>query len=234
MQTKVLFLGGLCLVARIAEANEPQLCFAPEYDTTSEASAISTPHANSGGSGSGSGSGGQGSSGSGLSWYDNYEPVLNGPYQSWGGGAAIGHGNDKFKLHLSIGCYTPTPTGDSNTKAGGPPAWSSQTTTATHGPAPQGYPGNPPSQGPHSSHGKAYSSFSPPTPSQAASSNHYKSPPHSSYGGPVPSHSYSSARPSSTSCVNSPTDRQCWGQYDINTDYNDITPDTGVNREVRC
>jgi hypothetical protein len=31
---------------------------------------------------------------------------------------------------------------------------------------------------------------------------------------------------------NSPDNRQQWGQYDINTDYNTIVPDTGVIREV--
>lgn len=35
-----------------------------------------------------------------------------------------------------------------------------------------------------------------------------------------------SARPSGY-CENTPTDRQCWGEYDINTDYNNFTPDTG-------
>lgn len=33
-------------------------------------------------------------------------------------------------------------------------------------------------------------------------------------------------------CVNSPENRQCWGQYDINTDYYKITPDTGRTVEV--
>ena len=42
----------------------------------------------------------------------------------------------------------------------------------------------------------------------------------------------SSAHPSHSACVNSPTDRQCWGKYDINTDYYQNTPDTGVTREV--
>jgi hypothetical protein len=31
---------------------------------------------------------------------------------------------------------------------------------------------------------------------------------------------------------NSPDNRQQWGDYDINTDYNTIIPDTGVIREV--
>src|SRR5277367_121906 len=43
---------------------------------------------------------------------------------------------------------------------------------------------------------------------------------------------YSSSRGSGTPCINSPTDRQCWGKYDINTDYYDVTPDTGVTVEV--
>jgi hypothetical protein len=37
-------------------------------------------------------------------------------------------------------------------------------------------------------------------------------------------------------CVNSPTDRQCWdgpwGNFDINTDYYQKTPDTGKIVEV--
>jgi hypothetical protein len=33
-----------------------------------------------------------------------------------------------------------------------------------------------------------------------------------------------SASPSSSGCVNSPSNRQCWGQYDINTDYYTTTP----------
>jgi hypothetical protein len=44
----------------------------------------------------------------------------------------------------------------------------------------------------------------------------------------------SSVRPSPSAppCVNSPTDRQCWGIYDINTDYNNVVPDTGNTAEV--
>jgi hypothetical protein len=45
-----------------------------------------------------------------------------------------------------------------------------------------------------------------------------------------PSSARSSASPSST-CVNSPTNRQCWGQYDINTNYYDVIPDTGHTAE---
>lgn len=35
----------------------------------------------------------------------------------------------------------------------------------------------------------------------------------------------------SARCVNSATDRACWGDYDISTDYYDVVPDTGVTRE---
>lgn len=37
---------------------------------------------------------------------------------------------------------------------------------------------------------------------------------------------------SSQECVNSPTNRQCWGMYDISTDYYSVTPDTGHTVEV--
>jgi hypothetical protein len=33
------------------------------------------------------------------------------------------------------------------------------------------------------------------------------------------------------SCANSPTARNCWGDYSIDTDYQKMTPDTGVTRE---
>lgn len=33
-------------------------------------------------------------------------------------------------------------------------------------------------------------------------------------------------------CVNGPQDRQCWGEFDINTDYNKVVPDTGTTVEV--
>jgi len=46
------------------------------------------------------------------------------------------------------------------------------------------------------------------------------------------SYASSSASASSTYCVNSPTNRQCWGEYNINTDYYQVTPDTGVTAEV--
>lgn len=32
-------------------------------------------------------------------------------------------------------------------------------------------------------------------------------------------------------CENSATSRSCWGEYDIDTDYYSVTPDTGVTRE---
>lgn len=32
-------------------------------------------------------------------------------------------------------------------------------------------------------------------------------------------------------CTNSETDRSCWGDYDISTNYYDESPDTGVTRE---
>jgi hypothetical protein len=38
--------------------------------------------------------------------------------------------------------------------------------------------------------------------------------------------------PVHTPCVNCPTDRQCWGDFDINTNYYQNTPDTGVTKEV--
>jgi hypothetical protein len=38
--------------------------------------------------------------------------------------------------------------------------------------------------------------------------------------------------PVHTPCVNRPTDRQCWGDFDINTNYYQNTPDTGVTKEV--
>lgn len=33
-------------------------------------------------------------------------------------------------------------------------------------------------------------------------------------------------------CVNSATDRTCWGDYDINTDYYNVVPNTGNTVEV--
>lgn len=34
-------------------------------------------------------------------------------------------------------------------------------------------------------------------------------------------------------CTNSATDRACWGDYDLSTNYYDAVPDTGVIVEVR-
>jgi hypothetical protein len=36
----------------------------------------------------------------------------------------------------------------------------------------------------------------------------------------------------STSCDNTATSRSCWGNYSIDTDYYEVTPETGVTREV--
>jgi hypothetical protein len=33
-------------------------------------------------------------------------------------------------------------------------------------------------------------------------------------------------------CENTPTSRQCWGEYSAATDYSTVTPDTGVTREA--
>jgi hypothetical protein len=37
---------------------------------------------------------------------------------------------------------------------------------------------------------------------------------------------------SSKRCTNSATDRACWGNYDLSTNYYDEVPDTGVTVEV--
>jgi hypothetical protein len=34
-------------------------------------------------------------------------------------------------------------------------------------------------------------------------------------------------------CTNSASDRSCWGDYDLSTDYYTTVPDTGVTREVK-
>ena len=34
------------------------------------------------------------------------------------------------------------------------------------------------------------------------------------------------------SCDNTATSRNCWGEYDLNTNWYTTTPDTGVTREV--
>jgi hypothetical protein len=36
----------------------------------------------------------------------------------------------------------------------------------------------------------------------------------------------------SSFCDNTATSRNCWGQYSVDTDYYETTPDTGVTREV--
>jgi hypothetical protein len=33
-------------------------------------------------------------------------------------------------------------------------------------------------------------------------------------------------------CENTAESRNCWGSYNIDTDYYDVVPDTGVTREV--
>lgn len=49
----------------------------------------------------------------------------------------------------------------------------------------------------------------------------------------APSHSPSNQLDHSLSkrCVNSASDRSCWGDYDLSTNYYDTVPDTGVTRE---
>lgn len=34
------------------------------------------------------------------------------------------------------------------------------------------------------------------------------------------------------SCQNTATSRNCWGEYNVDTDYEETWPDTGVTREV--
>ena len=251
MQTKHLLIVALGLVAEWTEAGKPQVCLAPKTITTTISEATETSAAqgqqieivqggnsgSSGSSGSGSsgyeiiGSGGSGGSsssgsygssgesGSGVSWYDNYEPVLGGPYESWGGGAATAYGNGNFKDYLSIGYYDCNSYGYSNSKTKAPVPWSQPTTSASAGPTNR-YPPK-----------ASYRSYS------YGNGSYYSQPTSmpSSKPTPAPSstRSYPSARPSSTGyCVNSPSNRQCWGQYNIDTDYNQITPDTGVTQEV--
>lgn len=38
-------------------------------------------------------------------------------------------------------------------------------------------------------------------------------------------------QPRQSPCENTPTSRNCWGNYSIDTNYYDVTPDTGVTRE---
>jgi hypothetical protein len=47
-----------------------------------------------------------------------------------------------------------------------------------------------------------------------------------------PPKSHGPAPSPSIRCVNSPSDRQCWGEYNIDTNYYETTPDTGETREV--
>lgn len=35
------------------------------------------------------------------------------------------------------------------------------------------------------------------------------------------------------SCDNTPSSRDCWGDYNISTDYYKVIPDTGATKEVR-
>lgn len=35
------------------------------------------------------------------------------------------------------------------------------------------------------------------------------------------------------SCDNTPSSRDCWGDYNTSTDYYKVTPDTGSTKEVR-
>lgn len=50
---------------------------------------------------------------------------------------------------------------------------------------------------------------------------------------------YSSLNPidrrqtTNSTCENTATSRNCWGNYSIDTNYYDVTPDTGVTREVK-
>lgn len=45
------------------------------------------------------------------------------------------------------------------------------------------------------------------------------------------SNSYSGSTPA-VETLNTPQNRQCWGDYDIHTDYYEVTPDTGRTVEV--
>jgi hypothetical protein len=40
------------------------------------------------------------------------------------------------------------------------------------------------------------------------------------------------AQPTSTSYTNGPQSRECWGEFDINTNYYDVIPNTGNTVEV--
>ena len=41
-----------------------------------------------------------------------------------------------------------------------------------------------------------------------------------------------STQSNSSACSNGPQDRQCWGEFDINTNYYEVTPVTGNTVEV--
>jgi hypothetical protein len=171
-----------------------------------------------GSSGSKGWSGSSSDDGSGLGWYDNYEPVLGGPYESWGGGAATAYGNGNFKDYLSIGYYDCNSYGYTSSKTKAPAPWS-QPTSAAAGPT-----NRYPPKASYRSYGWGNGSYY----SQPTTIPSSKPTP-----APSSTRSYPSARPSSTGyCVNSPSNRQCWGQYNIDTDYNQVIPDTGVTQEV--
>jgi hypothetical protein len=92
------------------------------------------------------------------------------------------------------------------------------------------------SSSPSVSHSKPVSkpsSAGKPSSSSAPSSKPSSSGKPSSYSSPASSKPVSSSQPSHTPCINSPTNRQCWGKYDIDTNYYTTTPDTGVTREVQ-
>lgn len=38
--------------------------------------------------------------------------------------------------------------------------------------------------------------------------------------------------PSGRYCEHTATSRNCWGEYDVDTDYSEVFPDTGVVKEV--
>jgi len=52
------------------------------------------------------------------------------------------------------------------------------------------------------------------------------------FGSVIGDETGNSTQPSSSACSNGPEDRQCWGEFDINTNYYDVTPDTGNTVEV--
>ena len=88
--------------------------------------------------------------------------------------------------------------------------------------------GGPPSSGSTPSYGAPYSGYSSGSygsPSSSGSSSY--GPPSSGSG-----KSYGGGGTPPPGGLNSPDNRQQWGDYDINTDYNFIVPDTGVIREV--